>query len=207
MTPANVIAVITAAGRSTRMGRPKALLEWGGRPLITHQVDVLGACREIIVVLGHEPGPIRPFVPVNYRVRVMENPDYDLGRTSTLKLAFSAIRGTPDGILVVAVDQPLSKAIVAQVLHAARPESPVVVPSYGGRSGHPVLFRGDLLPELQAIEDKTLGLRGVVERHRDQRQLVEIPDPDVLLDLNMPADYESRPESGTDRLRWPLPIE
>jgi molybdenum cofactor cytidylyltransferase len=189
MYPADVVAVLTAAGRSSRMGRPKALLEWHGLPLITHQVRALMGLREVIVVLGHEVHAIRPFVPASPKVRIFENPEYDQGRTSTLLAAFRAIDTNPAGILVAAVDQPVIPAVLDRLLFEHHPCSPIAVPAHAGKRGHPVLFRGDLLPELRAIAEEREGLREVVERYKPQRQVVEVADPGIFLDLNHPMEY------------------
>lgn len=189
MYPADVVAVLTAAGRSSRMGRPKALLEWHGLPLITHQVRALLGLREVIVVLGHEVQAIRPFVPVSPKVRVFENAEYDEGRTSTLLTAFNAIDFQPGGILVAAVDQPVIPAVLQRLLFEHHPCAPIAVPSHAGQRGHPVLFHGDLLAELRAITEGREGLREVMERHKERRQVVEVGDPGICLDLNHPLEY------------------
>lgn len=196
MNRANVVAILTAAGRSSRMGRPKALLDWGGRPLIQHQVEALDGLREVIVVLGHDADAIRPFVPVRPTVRILENPAYHLGRTTSLLAGLRMVGAPPAGILVVAVDQPIAPTALTEMFHAYKPSSPVVQPTFRGQRGHPVLFRGDLLAELLAIGDEPDGLRAVVSRHRDARQEVPVRDPDVLLDLNAPADYAGRSPTG-----------
>ncbi len=196
MNRGDIVAILTAAGRSSRMGRPKALLDWGGRPLIQHQVEALEGLREVIVVLGHDAEAIRPFVPVRPTVRVVENPDYQLGRTTSLLAGFGKIGGQPAGILVVAVDQPLAPTALAELFHAHRPQAPIAQPVFRGQRGHPVLFRGDLLTELLGIGDMPDGLRAVVARHRDARQEVPVMDPDILLDLNAPADYLGRSPTG-----------
>jgi molybdenum cofactor cytidylyltransferase len=189
MRTSEVVAVVTAAGRSTRMGRAKALLEWGGQPLLTHQVRGLLACREVIVVLGHEAHLLQPFVPSHACVRTVFNPRYDEGRSTSLAAAFALVRGPVAGVLVVAVDQPLADGVLQRLCDAYRPEHAVLQPSHEGRRGHPVLFRGDLLPELQAVASEPEGLRTVVQRHAARRHLVPVSERDVLLDLNMPADF------------------
>jgi molybdenum cofactor cytidylyltransferase len=181
--------VVTAAGRSSRMGRAKALLEWRGLPLLAHQVRLLSGLREVIVVLGHEAAALRPFVPSGNYIRLVENPDFEKGRSSSLVAGFRAISGRPAGILVVAVDQPLSAATLGLLFGGHEPHAPIAVPVYQGRRGHPVLFRGDLLDELLAIAEETDGLRAVVARHRAARQEVPVDDPAIWLDLNEPVDY------------------
>jgi CTP:molybdopterin cytidylyltransferase MocA len=151
-------------------------------------------------VLGHDAARIRPFVPTSHTVRVVENPAYVEGRTSSLRQGFAVVGGHPAGILVVAVDQPIAPGTVKALLHAVRPEAAIAQPAFQGKRGHPVLFRGDLLAELRAIEEASKGLRAVVARHRELRQEVLVIDPDVLLDLNEPADYEGRLATGTGPL-------
>ncbi|MEB3330532.1 MAG: nucleotidyltransferase family protein [Candidatus Sericytochromatia bacterium] len=189
MRTSDVVAVVTAAGRSTRMGRAKALVEWRGLPLLTHQVRALLACREVVVVLGHEAHLLQPFVPTHARVRTVFNPRYDEGRGTSLATAFGLVRSPVAGVLVVAVDQPLADGVVQRLCEACRPEFAVLQPSHEGRRGHPVLFRGDLLPELQAVAAEPEGLRSVVRRHDGATRLVPVPDRDVLRDLNTPADW------------------
>ena len=200
MNASEVVAILTAGGRSSRMGRPKALLEWGGRPLIQHQVDALAGLREVIVVLGHGATSIRPFVPTGHRVRIVENPSWELGRTSSLLAGLRAVTGLPEGVLIVAVDQPLAPTALTEMFYAHKPSAPLSQPAFRGQRGHPVLFRGDLLPELLTIGDAPEGLRAVVARHREARQEIPVLDPDILLDLNVPADYAGRTPTGPLRL-------
>jgi len=188
MRLADVVAVVTAAGRSTRMGRPKALVEWRGQPLITHQVRALLGCREVIVVLGHEAHLLEPFVPSETSVRRGCNPRYDEGRSSSIAAAFALVRAPVAGVLVVAVDQPLAGGVVARLCEAYKPAFAVIQPTHEGRHGHPVMFRGDLLPELQAVASEPQGLRTIVQRHAAHRRSVPVPDAEVLLDLNTPSD-------------------
>ncbi|HEY9721253.1 MAG TPA: NTP transferase domain-containing protein, partial [Oscillatoriaceae cyanobacterium] len=131
MKPGQVVAVVTAAGFSSRMGFSKALLEWHGKPLVAHQVETLAALGEVIVVLGHEAERIRPHVPASARVVV--NPDYASGRVGSLLAGFRAIAGTPAGVLVVGVDQPLVADVVARLLDAATEKDAIVLPVHAGK--------------------------------------------------------------------------
>ncbi len=63
LDPLTVSAIVTAAGRSARMGRPKALLPWGGRTLIEHQCAALGGLAEVVVVVGSGAAALRSEVP------------------------------------------------------------------------------------------------------------------------------------------------
>lgn len=189
MYPGEFSAVLTAAGQSSRMGRPKALLEWRGLPLIAHQVKALSALGEVIVVIGHEAHILRPFIPVQPNVRVIENLEYASGRTSSLKAGFKAISGNPRALVVVAVDQPLTPAVLNKLMAEKLPASAVAVPVFQGKRGHPVLFRGNLLEELRNLADEGEGLRDVVSRYAEDRQEIFVDDPGIFTDLNLPLDY------------------
>jgi molybdenum cofactor cytidylyltransferase len=66
----------------------------------------------------------------------------------------------------------------------------ITVPTHAGRRGHPIVFDNALLPELRAVDDAALGVRGVLVRHPDDVLEVPIDDPIVHVDLNTPYDVE-----------------
>ena len=86
-----VSAILTAAGESTRMGRPKALLPWHGTTLLEHQTACLidAGAAEVVVVLGHQANAVVPQVKGPH-VRHVLNPDYRLGKTTSIKPACEA---------------------------------------------------------------------------------------------------------------------
>lgn len=195
-----VAAVVTAAGLSTRMGRPKALLDWHGQPLVAHQVDALSGLGQVMVVLGHEAEAIGRAVPAVPGVRVVLNRGYETGRVSSLLAGLRAIEAPVEAVLVVGVDQPLASGLVKALLAGWDERRPMAAPTYDGRRGHPVLFRGDLLAELLAIREETQGLRAVTARYREARQEVPVPFPEVLWDLNTPEDLLLSPEGESRRI-------
>ena len=97
---AGIGAVLLAAGESTRMGRPKQLLEWAGRPLVQYQVQELQAtsAQEIVVVLGHEADLLEPLVEQvmkSPRTHAVINPDYRQGKTTSIK---TGLRNPPTAV-------------------------------------------------------------------------------------------------------------
>ncbi|MEB3195817.1 MAG: nucleotidyltransferase family protein [Candidatus Sericytochromatia bacterium] len=193
MNLSETAAILTAAGRSVRMGTPKALLDWAGKPLIAHQVAALAGCAQVLVVLGHEALAVRPFVPTGPRVTVLDNPDFEAGRASSIALAcrFLASSPAPRGVLLVAVDQPLPPALPRFLMDRVAGDSLAVQPVFEGRCGHPVWIHRSLLPELLRLEAHPEGLRSLLQQHRDHLQEVPVPFPEVLLNLNHPEDYEA----------------
>ena len=188
-----IAAVLLAAGESTRMGRLKALLPWHGTTLIQYQVSALleAGVSEVVVVLGYRAETLRPLVEAYPNVSVVLNLRYRTGKSSSVKAGLRHISQDTEGILVLAVDQPRSVTVVREVMAAHRQlGAPITYPAYKGKGGHPIVFSAQLLPEMQAIRESRAGLREVVGRHRSEVSKIEMDDPDVLLDLNRPEDYE-----------------
>jgi molybdenum cofactor cytidylyltransferase len=196
-------AVILAAGFSTRMGRDKALLEVPGDGSFLSRLArtfVSAGCSRVIAVVGARS--VERITAVVDRealpVTLVLNPDPARGQLSSLREAIVALeRGTPRGILVCPVDQPLVAAqTVALLLDAwSRTRALIVRPSREGRHGHPVVFDARILPELMAA-DLGGGARPVVRAHAAETVDVEVEDPGAFEDVDTPEDY--RRVFGTD---------
>ena len=119
-------AILTAAGESTRMGRPKPLLSWHGVTLVQYQIAGLldAGVAEVVVVLGHRHRAVTPYVQ-GPSVRYVVNPDYRQGKTTSIKTGLRHVDAGATGILLLAVDQPRPPGIIAAVIAAAyaRPSS------------------------------------------------------------------------------------
>jgi len=187
-----VSAILTAAGESTRMGRPKPLLPWRGVPLVRYQADSLVAAgvAEVVVVLGHEHELVAPQVG-GARVRWVVNPDYGLGKTTSIRAGLRSIAAHATDILLLAVDQPRTPEIIAAVIHThTTAGASITSPRYAGRGGHPLAFSARLKGELEAVSEVTQGVRQVLEAHSAEVQELSIDDPLVRLDINSPEAYE-----------------
>ena len=184
-------AILLAAGESTRMGRPKALLPWRDTTLIEYQVRELRAAGvvRVVVVLGHEADAIRPYVE---GAGVAVNEAYREGRASSLRAGAGALPGSAGPIAVLSVDQPRTEQIVRAVIEAhAQSGASITIPTYRGHRGHPVVLAGALLAELREASEEAQGLRGVIAAHEDTVREVEIDDGQIVLDINTPEEYEA----------------
>jgi molybdenum cofactor cytidylyltransferase len=206
-----VLGVVPAAGRSSRMGNPKPLLDAGGRNFLERVVAALrdGGAAEVIVGVRSEKGPIAA-AALATGARVVVPDDVDDGPIATVREAIRGAEGDPEikGLLLLPVDHPRVEAgTVAALLQAASapagPCAPIVVPVQRGRSGHPVFLSREVFPDLLEPELEE-GARTVVERHRDRVLEVEVDDPGVLADLNTIADYRRHfPDSFRKRFqKW-----
>ena len=187
-----VAALILAAGESTRMGEVKALLDWGGKPLLQHQIDELAAagCEPVHVVLGHEGQRIKESVRCDAPCRLVLNAQYMTGRASSVRAGAATLPDGASAVVIASVDTPSSAATVRALIEAWRAgDAAIVVPRRAGRNGHPALFDGALLPALRAVEERHEGLRAVRRAHAQATQFLDLDDPLVGLDLNTPEEY------------------
>ena len=194
-----IAGLILAAGESRRMGRDKALLIFQGRTFLESIVANLraGGVENIIVVLGHHAEAIQGAVDLT-SVQVVVNPDYQRGQTSSLQLGLAAAaRVSPDAVLLCLVDHPaFSASLIAKLLEQFEAtHAPVVIPTFQGERGHPVVIGRLLIPELLELPAGAPA-NAVIRRHRHATQFVEVSDPGVLLDVDDPEAYARLEESG-----------
>ena len=198
--PPRLAAILLAAGQSTRMGQPKALLPWGGVPLVRHQADLLTAhpaIDQLLVVVGSLQDEVSDAL-IGTPARVMVNPRFREGRATSLAAGAHALQGAPTSVLVANVDQPLAPDLLDPLLAAWRTDPAALWrPSYKSRGGHPLIVPADVAPELAHVTEATQGLRAVVTRHRSRLSSVPVESPLAVLNLNTPADYAAaQPSSG-----------
>lgn len=181
MTPFRA-AVILAAGGSRRMGSPKALLDWGGAPLVAAHVRALGPwAAEVVVVVGADAPRVAAAAGP---VRLVSNAEWSTTHPiDSLRCALRTIAGEGRA-LVTPVDVPPADEAVLRALAAA---SGAAVPTFAGRDGHPValddLLRAGVLAGAGAVE----GLRGLLVG----AARVAVP-VDVSPDYDTPADWAAR---------------
>lgn len=186
-------ACILAAGASSRMGSPKALLELpGGQTFLSRVLEVArkaGAAPRI-VVLGHHAEAIEPHVPREADLTIVKNPQPERGQLSSLKVGLAAATSAgAEGLLCWPVDHPLvGIETVAQLLHAAQAHPGLaIVPRSGGRGGHPTYFPRALFEALRELPDNE-GARALI-RQPGRTFFLETTDRAVRRDFDTPEDY------------------
>ncbi|KAB1149931.1 nucleotidyltransferase family protein [Streptomyces luteolifulvus] len=187
-----VAGVLLAAGGGRRLGgRPKALLEHRGRPLVEHAAGVLraGGCTRVHVVLGAQAAVVRERAELGGCVLV-DNPEWEQGMGSSLRAGLGSLSGTgARAALVFLVDQPgIGPEAVARVLAAYRDESSLVSAAYEGVRGHPVLFGAAHWAGIAATATGDRGARGYLKEHEEAMALVECGDVARPYDIDTVAD-------------------
>jgi molybdenum cofactor cytidylyltransferase len=201
-----VSAVVLAAGMSTRMGRNKLLLTFRDKPLVVHTVDTLLASTvgEIIVVLGHESEKVwdqledcagqAPGGAQRSRVRLVKNPDYRDGLSTSVRSGVQAVSPQADAIMIYLADQPLLEpADVNRIIEAfaiAKTENKmIVVPFFKGERGNPVILDASLRDSILGIVGD-VGCKGVIKRYPEKVYAVEMTNDHVVRDVDDAEAYE-----------------
>ncbi len=192
------VAIILVAGTSTRMGQCKALLPWlHGSTLLSYQIAQLDQCGVYpIVVLSPQTKAECDRVLAQAQQEVpnltyVVNPDPTRGKTSSILTGLQAIPIPWPTLIVSAVDQPRPAWFYQQLLHAHHQHKALItLPTFQGRSGHPVVFNAELRSQLETIQDETLGLRAIVQEFADRVQKVDMESAIALSDLNTPSTYQ-----------------
>ena len=193
-------AIVLAAGLSRRMGRPKLLLEFKGRPVIRHAVErvIAAGLHPVLVVTGAEHDALARAL-AGLEVQLAVNPTPESGQGSSVGVGVSALPAGTDAVLIALGDQPGVPAEVIPALIEAlkQPGKAIAAPRYADGLGNPVLFGSSVFQELLALGGDR-GARSVIERDPSRLAVVEVASP-MPRDIDTPEDYEtlSAPDNRT----------
>ena len=183
-----VIAVVLAAGQSSRMGTNKLLADVGGEAMVRRTVDGIAAAVDgVIVVTGRDADHIRRALD-GLDVRFVHNPDFAHGLSTSLRRGIDAVPADADAALICLADMPLVTASVAARLVAAfnpAEHRSICVPVHQGERGNPVLWGRQHFEALRSLSGDR-GARVLFDQYADDVVEVAIPDRSVLTDIDTP---------------------
>ena len=201
-------AVLLAAGAGTRMGgRPKALLELGGVPLVLRQLIALSGAGvdELVIVLGHHAASIMPVIE-HFPVTLVHNPQPEDGQVSSLRLGLAAVNPNVDAVLVALADQPLiNEQDITSLIGAfkKRPQgTALLVPRVAGEPGNPVIFSAAVREQILA-GDINIGCRQWRTANPHAVASFETDNRRFVLDVDTLDDIERFERETGHALRWP----
>jgi len=190
-TTTSIVPIILAAGDSSRMGYPKALLPLGGELFLTRILRLLGEAGlpRPVVVLGNAAPLIQPCIgdwPADIRI----NPDPRRGQLSSIQLGMERAGPECDGAMIWPVDQPaVSADLVRGLLELyVSSDARIVLPACNGRRGHPALFHRELFREFMEAPLEQ-GPKGILVRHRQETMELATEESATVRDIDTPADY------------------
>ena len=183
-----IAAIILAAGKSERMGRPKALLPIRGKTFLENIIQTIqrSAVGTIVVVVGHHRDEIEEAIQLDH---VVFNPDYEQGMLTSFQAGIRALPPDAEGALLFLVDHPMTRTQTIEALIESFKPGEIILPTFNGRRGHPVLFSRAVLEEILQLP-LSMGANTVV--WKDPSRVVEVPvdDAGILLDVDTPSQYE-----------------
>lgn len=185
-----IVALVLAAGRSSRMGGTNKLLaEVEGRPLVARTVDAVLASQavQVIVVTGHQGEAVGAAL-ADRRVTLVHNPSFAEGLSSSLRAGLAAVPGDADGVVVCLGDMPLvSAAVIDRLIAAYNPLEgrAICIPTIQGKQGNPVLWDRGFFTEMAALSGDA-GAKRLIGAHADRLCEVPVDDAGVLFDVDTP---------------------
>ena len=185
-----IAGLVLAAGRSTRMGGPNKLLEEiNGKPLVRIVAEQALASRAspVIVVTGHQRERVERAL-AGLPVTLVHNPDFADGLSTSLKAGIRAVPAEADGAIVTLGDMPqVSATLLDRLIAAFDPEhgALVVVPTFDGKRGNPVLWARRFFSDLMAVEGD-VGARHLIAGYAEAVTDVPVDDAAALTDIDTP---------------------
>jgi molybdenum cofactor cytidylyltransferase len=190
-------AVLPAAGRSRRMGRPKLALPLGGRTILEHVIAALrqAGVEHVLVVVGPHVPELAPLAQ-GAGATVLQQAEESSGMRATVEHGLRWLEDhfqprPDDAWLLVPADHPTLTAEVVRQLAQARtdhPEYSIFVPTHEGRRGHPLLLTWEHVAGIRA-HPPGQGLNTYVRGQAARTLEVPVAQPGVLGDLDTPEEY------------------
>ena len=191
----HITAIFLSAGESKRMGVNKLSLPWGRITIFEHCLNTLlrSKASEVIVILNPRMKELESKVK-GQRSRVVINPYYKRGMSTSIRRGVQAINPNSRGILIALGDQPFIKTrTVNALIHAfLQGRGGIIIPSFQARKGHPVLFHRKYEKELLKLKGD-VGGRSIIEKYPDDVWEVPVKSEAVIMDMDTWRDYNPPP--------------
>lgn len=182
--------ILLAAGSSSRMGTPKQLLDYGGKPLLRHaaEVGLASICRPVLAVLGSQAELIGKAIE-DLPLEIVLNPRWEEGMGTSIHAGVEIAQARNlDGVILALADQPLVTAAILNRLVETHLETgqAIVSSQYAGTVGVPVFFARAFFANLLKLAPGQ-GCKGLIVAHEAQVMRLDCPEAEV--DIDTPQEY------------------
>ena len=185
--------MILAAGASTRLGKPKQLLQYHGKTLLDHSVNeaINAKADAVVVILGKNADLFQNTID-NEKVNVVINKDWEEGMASSVRAGLNSllkINPMADAVIFMVCDQPFISSSLLNDLIVVQQEThkPIVTSNYGETIGPPALFHKSIFKDLLQLKGDA-GARRIIEQYSDDVATVLFPEGSI--DIDTENDYE-----------------
>ncbi|UCD58370.1 MAG: nucleotidyltransferase family protein [Candidatus Hydrogenedentota bacterium] len=186
-----ISGVILAAGKSARIRPLKQLLPFRGKTILGQIVEsaLSSSLCEVIAVLGHAAEQIRQVVDFG-DAKVVVNREHEQGQSTSLQAGLSAVCDQSAAVMFILGDQPLISAeVIDTLIEGYYPQrAPLVIPTFRGKRGNPVIVGRSLFHRLQSLTGD-VGARALFEEYAEQIKEIEIENECIRFDIDTWEDY------------------
>ncbi len=184
-------SIVLAAGKSTRMQKQKLLLPYQGEPIIRKVANTAmhATNGNVLVVLGSHRDEIREQAGSG-ELKFCYNPNYESGMLSSVICGFNAVPDDALAVMLFLGDQPqIPVTVPFRIIEAWKSSRKgIVIPTFTGKRGHPVLIETKYKNEIENLDPQT-GLRGLMEKFKEDIFEIECEAAEITRDIDTPADY------------------
>lgn len=187
-----IAAVVLASGLSKRLGKNKLLMPLGNQSVVEHVIDSVKSSKieNIYLIYGKNEVEFKK-IAHHKNIKLIHNEKYYYGQSMSVKCALNSIGNDFQGIMFFLGDQPFisPKTINLIIEHYNKNPRGIIVPTYHGKRGNPVIFSREFFTEMKSIQgDK--GARDVIDKNYDKVIFVPISDSFENFDIDTKKDYQ-----------------
>ena len=188
-----ISAILLAAGQSKRMnGENKLSKEIQGIPLIKHSVKniLASSIDELIVILGYQKDIIEKLIDKNEKIKFIFNKDFESGMASSIKTGLDNLSEKSEAFFICLGDMPMVSHDIYNQLIKSKDNKEIIVPSYKGQQGNPVLFNKSMKEKIMNITGDS-GAKKILELNKDKILNLEVNDQSITKGFNTQDDFNS----------------
>ena len=187
-----ISAILLAAGESKRMqGENKLTKLYKGIPLIQHSIiNILNSSiEELIIVLGHQSKIISNLISNNKKIKIVINKNYSTGMSSSINLGVKNLSKLSNAFFICLADMPLIDTKIYEDLLKSRNNNEIIVPTYKGKMGNPVLFSKLMVNEIIKIKGD-VGAKSILDKKLNKIKLLPIENKSIILDFDTQDNFK-----------------